>query len=179
MAGKRCLLRWCLWKIRGTCFLLPRPRAIFRRRDALLLPENLIVLANEQNQYSMSSKSWLEPQIELAANYGFGSKDLRKRTELVEKCEDDFKQQFAAHICSVLMIDAQGMMLSVLGQDSFVSYNRVPKLRDARVSSALNVRMAGPNAIEWPELDVDLEIESLKHPERYPSVMTRSPLDVI
>ena len=54
---------------------------------------------------------------------------------------------------SVLMINAQGMMLSVLGQDYFVSYNRVPWLRDARVSSALNVRMAGPNAIEWPELD--------------------------
>ena len=127
----------------------------------------------------MSSKSWLEPLIELAANYGFGSKDLEKRTELVEKCGDDFKQQFTAHIGSVLMIDTQGMMLSVPGQDSFMSYNRVPRLRDARVSSALNVRMAGPNAIEWPELDVDLEIESLKHPERYPLVMTRSPLDVI
>ena len=80
---------------------------------------------------------------------------------------------------SVLMINAQGMMLSVLGQDYFVSYNRVPWLRDARVSSALNVRMAGPNAIEWPELDVDLEIESLKHPERYPLVMKRSPLDMV
>lgn len=163
----------------GHLFLLPRPRAIFRRRDALLLPEILIILANEQNQYSMSSKSWLEPPIELAANYGFGSKDLEKRTELVEKCGDDFKQQFTAHIGSVLMIDTQGMMLSVPGQDSFMSYNRVPRLRDARVSSALNVRMAGPNAIEWPELDVDLEIESLKHPERYPLVMKRSPLDVI
>ena len=31
---------------------------------------------------------------------------------------------------SVLMINAQGMMLSVLGQDYFVSYNRVPWLRD-------------------------------------------------
>ena len=30
---------------------------------------------------------------------------------------------------SVLMINAQGMMLSVLGQDYFVSYNRVPWLR--------------------------------------------------
>ena len=28
---------------------------------------------------------------------------------------------------SVLMINAQGMMLSVLGQDYFVSYNRVPE----------------------------------------------------
>ena len=78
---------------------------------------------------------------------------------------------------AVLMINAQGMMLSVQGQDYFVSYNRVPWLRDARVSSVLNVRMSGNRAIEWPELDVDLEIESLKHPERYPLVMKRSPLD--
>lgn len=80
---------------------------------------------------------------------------------------------------NVLMINAQGMMMSVLGEDYFVSYNRVPWLRDARISSALNVRMSGSHAIEWPELDVDLEIESLKHPERYPLVMKRSPLDSI
>ena len=80
---------------------------------------------------------------------------------------------------SVLMINAQGIMLSVLGQDYFVSYNRVSWLRDARISSALNVRIAGPNAIEWPELDIDLEIDSLKHPERYPLAMKHSPLDAI
>lgn len=80
---------------------------------------------------------------------------------------------------SVLMINSQGIMLSVLGNDYFVSYNRVPWLRNARISSALNVRMAGRNAIEWPDLDVDLEIESLKHPERYPLVMKNSPLDVL
>lgn len=80
---------------------------------------------------------------------------------------------------SVLMINSQGMMLSVQGNDYFVSYNRVPWLRDARISSALNVRMSGPDAIEWPDLDVDLEIESLKHPERYPLVMKRSPFDAL
>lgn len=80
---------------------------------------------------------------------------------------------------SVLMINSQGIMLSVLGNDYFVSYNRVPWLRNARISSALNVRMAGRNAIEWPDLDVDIEIESLKHPERYPLVMKNSPLDVL
>lgn len=80
---------------------------------------------------------------------------------------------------AVLMINSQGMMLSVQGQDYFVSYNRVPWLRDARVSSALNVQMCGRNAIEWPELDVDLEIDSLRHPERYPLVMKRNMLDVV
>ena len=80
---------------------------------------------------------------------------------------------------AVLMINAQGMLITVQGQDYFLSYNRVPWLRDARVSSVLNVRMSGPHAIEWPELDVDLEVESLRHPERYPLIIKRSPLDAI
>ncbi len=78
---------------------------------------------------------------------------------------------------SVLMINAQGIMLSVQGNDYFISYNRMPWLKDARISDVLNVRMSGRSAIEWTSLDIDLEIESLKHPERYPLIMKRSPLD--
>ena len=49
--------------------------------------------------------------------------------------------------------------------------------KEASISDALNVQMCGRNAIEWPNLDVDLEIESLKHPERYPLIMKRNELD--
>lgn len=80
---------------------------------------------------------------------------------------------------SVLMINAQGIMLSVQGNDFFISYNRMPWLRDARISDVLNVRMSGRSAIEWETLGVDLEIESLKHPERYPLIMKRNPLDCL
>ncbi len=78
---------------------------------------------------------------------------------------------------SVLMINDKGLMISVLGQDYFLSYNRIPWMRNASISDALNVQMCGRNAIEWPNLDVDLEIESLKHPERYPLIMKRNELD--
>ena len=78
---------------------------------------------------------------------------------------------------SVLMINAQGIMLSVCGNDYFLSYNRIPWMRDASIKSVLNVKMSGRNAIEWPDLNVDLEIDSLKHPERYPLLMKRSELD--
>lgn len=78
---------------------------------------------------------------------------------------------------SVLMINAQGIMLSVCGNDYFLSYNRIPWMRDASIKSVLNVKMSGRNAIEWPDLNVDLEIDSLKHPEHYPLIMKRSELD--
>lgn len=77
------------------------------------------------------------------------------------------------------MINSQGIMLSVCGQDFFLSYNRIPWMKDASIKSVLNVQMSGRNAIEWPDLDVDLEIDSLRHPERYPLLIKRNPLDVI
>ena len=80
---------------------------------------------------------------------------------------------------SVLMINGDGIMLSVCGHDYFLSYNRVPWMRDASISHVLDVRMSGPNAVEWPALDIDLEIDSLKHPERYPLVIKRNPLDMV
>ena len=73
----------------------------------------------------------------------------------------------------VLMINAQGIMLTVDGNDYFLSYNRVPWMKNAPISSVLNVQREGRTAIAWPDLDVDLEIESLKHPERYPLIMKR------
>ena len=80
---------------------------------------------------------------------------------------------------SVLMINAQGIMISVKGQDYFLSYNRIPWMRDAAIRSVLNVQMCGPDAIEWPDLDVDLEIDSLRYPERYPLVIKRNTLDFV
>ena len=74
----------------------------------------------------------------------------------------------------VLMINAQGIMLTVDGNDYFLSYNRVPWMKNAPISSVLNVQREGRTAIAWPDLDVDLEIESLKHPERYPLIMKRN-----
>ncbi len=91
----------------------------------------------------------------------------------------DSNNSIANTLVSVLMINSQGIMLSVLGHDYFLSYNRIPWMQDAPIRSVLNVQMSGPEAIEWPDLDVDLEIDSLRHPERYPLVIKRNPLDYV
>ena len=79
----------------------------------------------------------------------------------------------------VLMINAQGIMISVGGQDFFLSYNRIPWMRDASIKDVLNVQMSGAEAVEWPALDVDLEIDSLRHPERYPLLIKRTPGEAV
>ena len=80
---------------------------------------------------------------------------------------------------SVLMINSQGIMISVGGQDFFLSYNRIPWMREASIKDVLDVQMCGNEAIEWPSLDVDLEIDSLRHPERYPLLVKRNPSEFI
>ena len=89
------------------------------------------------------------------------------------------KSNSASTLVCVLMINAQGIMLSVQGQDYFLSYNRIPWMQDAPIRSVLNVQMSGPDAIEWPNLDVDLEIDSLRHPELYPLVIKRNAMDFV
>ena len=91
--------------------------------------------------------------------------------------QTDSKNNFSNTSASVLMINAQGIMLSVCGHDYFLSYTRGPWMQDAPIRSVLNVQMSGSEAIEWPDLDVDLEIDSLRHPERYPLVIKRNELD--
>lgn len=93
--------------------------------------------------------------------------------------QNDLKNNTNNTSVSVLMINGQGIMISVCGQDYFLSYNRIPWMREASINDVLDVRMCGSEAIEWPRLDIDLEIESLRHPERYPLLIKRNPSEFV
>jgi len=72
-----------------------------------------------------------------------------------------------------------GIFLTVYGDDYYLSYNRLPWFKNAKISDIFNVEMVGDYAIRWDNLDVDLEIDSLKYPERYPLVMKRDMYEVL
>ena len=93
--------------------------------------------------------------------------------------QTSLKSNINSTLADVLMINDKGIMISVQGQDYFLSYNRVPWMKDATINEVLDVRMSGKNAIEWPKLDIDLEVESLRHPERYPLLIKRNELDYV
>jgi hypothetical protein len=58
--------------------------------------------------------------------------------------------------------------LLVDGRELFLSYDEFPWFKDAPIGKVINVEKAAPGHIRWPELDVDLAIESIDHPERFP-----------
>jgi uncharacterized protein DUF2442 len=67
----------------------------------------------------------------------------------------------------VTSISRHGFWLYVGGRELFVSFIEFPWFEDAPVKHLTNVRWSAPDQLHWPELDIDLSIESIEHPERF------------
>jgi hypothetical protein len=68
----------------------------------------------------------------------------------------------------VLSIAEHGIWLYVSGEEYLLSYRSHPWFRDARVREILNVELVHGVHLHWPDLDVDLHVDSLRAPERFP-----------
>jgi hypothetical protein len=54
------------------------------------------------------------------------------------------------------------------GRELFLPFEDFPWFKRASVEAILRVELPAPGHLCWPDLDVDLAIESIEHPERYP-----------
>ncbi len=70
----------------------------------------------------------------------------------------------------VTNISQHGFWLLLNEDEHFLPFDQFPWFRDATVGKLLNVELPSPNNLHWPELDVDLAVESLTNPDRYPLV---------
>ena len=70
----------------------------------------------------------------------------------------------------VSRISRHGICLLLGEREMFLSYDDFPWFKDASVSAILNVQRPQPDHLYWPDLDVDLAVESIEHPERFPLV---------
>ncbi len=72
----------------------------------------------------------------------------------------------------VLNISKHGFWLLVHQNEYFLPFSSFPWFKEANVSSILKVELPQPHHLYWPDLDVDLEIESIDSPEKYPFIYT-------
>src|SRR3990172_12790397 len=70
----------------------------------------------------------------------------------------------------VTNISEHGFWLFLGGRELFLSFEEFPWFRDVPVGKLLNVELPHPHHLYWPDLDVDLAVESIEHPERFPLV---------
>jgi hypothetical protein len=64
----------------------------------------------------------------------------------------------------------------VRDKEYFLPYDEYPWFREAKVRDVLNVRLLHEDHLHWPKLDVDLSVESLENPERFPLTYQAPPI---
>lgn len=65
-------------------------------------------------------------------------------------------------------ISKHGVWLLLDDRELFLSFDQFPWFKKATVDTILNLERPAPQHLRWPDLDVDLAVESIEHPEQYP-----------
>ena len=75
----------------------------------------------------------------------------------------------------VTNVTHHGFWIFISDREVFASFSDFPWFRGALVRQITRVELSSPRHLYWPELDVDLTVDSLAHPDRYPLVSRSHP----
>ena len=70
----------------------------------------------------------------------------------------------------VTQISKHGIWLLLHEKEHFLSFEDFPWFKNAPVSAIHNVELMHEGHLYWQDLDIDLAVESIAHPERFPLV---------
>jgi hypothetical protein len=68
----------------------------------------------------------------------------------------------------VTNISQHGFWLLLDERELFLPFAEHPWFKQAPVEAILRLERPRPGHLHWPDLDVDLSVDSIEHPERYP-----------
>lgn len=74
----------------------------------------------------------------------------------------------------ILNISAFGVWILVEDTEYFASYEDFPWFKEAKIREILSVEMPHAGHLHWPLMDVDLSIESLASPDKFPLVAKKA-----
>lgn len=75
-------------------------------------------------------------------------------------------------VAEVTTVSINGFRLLVDGRELFVPFKEFPWFLDATIGQIVNVQRPHAHHLYWPDLDIDLALESIEHPELYPLIST-------
>lgn len=73
-------------------------------------------------------------------------------------------------VVEVTNISGNGFWLLIDEAELFVSFDNFPWFKQAAVGQILNVELPSEHHLHWPELDIDLAVDSIRHPDQFPLV---------
>ncbi|MDA9557780.1 DUF2442 domain-containing protein [Vibrio sp.] len=71
-------------------------------------------------------------------------------------------------LVKVLGVNPLGLWLLAENEEHFLSFEEFPWFKTAPVNAVFNVEKQGRHGYCWPELDVDLTLDGIKNPDKYP-----------
>jgi hypothetical protein len=78
----------------------------------------------------------------------------------------------------VTHVSKHGFWLFLGERELFLWFAEFPWFREAAIGALTNVQLPSPHHLYWPDLDIDLAVESIEHPEKYPLVSQAQPKGV-
>ncbi len=67
-------------------------------------------------------------------------------------------------------VSQHGFWLLIDEVERYLAFDAFPWFRDATIGELSRIERPSSGHLYWPDLDVDLSVESIDHPERFPLV---------
>ena len=70
----------------------------------------------------------------------------------------------------VSLVSNQGFWLLAEDEELFLSYEDFPWFKEATIAQITNVQRPSADHLYWPSLDIDLSVESVRNPGKFPLI---------
>jgi hypothetical protein len=70
----------------------------------------------------------------------------------------------------IVNVSKDGLWMLVQGEEYFLPYRKHPWFERATVKELYNFQFLHGRLLHWPALNVDLALDSFRHPEKYPLI---------
>jgi len=71
---------------------------------------------------------------------------------------------------AVKNVSGHGFWLALGSEELFLSFADFPWFKEAPIDQLTEVELPNPGHLYWPRLDIDLAVESVRNPERFPLI---------
>ena len=75
----------------------------------------------------------------------------------------------------VTNVSAHGFWVLLADEELFVPFAEFPWFRNATIGAITHIEWPSLNHLYWPDLDIDLSVESIRHPDQFPLVSRVDP----
>jgi len=122
------------------------------------------------------AKFWIEPSVSLAQNYGLTDRRVAIAIRYIREHESEVIAAWKAHLAvEVGNVSKHGFWLLIGEREHFLPFAKFPWFRDVPIGHLLHVELPHPHHLYWPDIDVDLAVDSIEHPEAYPLISRDRP----